>query len=355
MAETTLPAASPIDPDALSAWMDAQALPAGAIGDLQPLAGGTQNVMLRFRRDGREFVLRRGPRHLRPTSNRALRREIRVLRALEATEVPCPRIVAACEDESVLGGSVFYLMEPIDGFNATVSLPSLHAGSPAIRHEMGLRAIDALTTLAAVDHEAAGLGDLGRPQGFLARQVPRWLPELESYSRFDAYPGPDLPGVAEVAAWLQRKLPGSWRAGIVHGDYHLANLMFSQGGPQVKAVVDWEMCTIGDPLLDLGWLLATWPDAEHTSRASAAGALGDVGGLPTPGELVARYAERSARNVETIPWYIVLACFKLAIVLEGTYARACAGLADQASGDSLHGTAVALFERALDLIASRRP
>jgi aminoglycoside phosphotransferase (APT) family kinase protein len=335
-----------VDLDALTEWMDGADLTRGPIEDVESLGGGTQNIMLRFVRGGRTYVLRRGPRHLRPRSNDALRREIRVLQALAATEVRCPRVIAGCEDETVLGGAVFYLMEPVDGFNATVSLPDLHAGDPQVRRAMGFSAIDALVELHAVDHERIGLADLGRPEGFLERQATRWISELEGYVRYDGYGDPELPAVPQVAGWLERNTPGSFKTGIVHGDYHLANLMFERAGPDVAAIVDWEMCTIGDPLLDLGWLLATWPDPADPSRSVAIGAIGTAGDLPTADEVVGRYAEHSARDLEAIDWYTVLACFKLGIVLEGTHARACAGEADPAIGDFLHAAAIGLLARA---------
>jgi aminoglycoside phosphotransferase (APT) family kinase protein len=333
---------------AVEVWMDEQGLGSGPIQAVTPISGGTQNVMLRFERDGRTYVLRRGPEHLRPRSNDVIRRECRVLRSLASTDVPHPALIAACDDESVLGGAVFYLMEPVDGFNAALALPPLHTGDAAVRHEMGLRLVDALATLADVDHEAVGLGDFGRPDGFLERQVPRWQAELASYDDFPEYPGPDIGPVDEVAAWLDAHRPASWRPGILHGDYHAANVMFSPNGPDVAAVVDWEMCTIGDPLLDLGWLLATWelPGAPE----EFAGPLTRAGGLATDDELVQRYAERSTRDLASMDWYVVLAGFKLGIILEGTHARALAGLAPKEIGDRLHHTTQRLFERAHDLI-----
>ncbi|RIS53856.1 phosphotransferase, partial [Mycobacteroides abscessus] len=136
-----------------------------------------------------------------------------------------------------------------------------------------------------------------------------------------------------------------WKPGIMHGDFHLANMMFRNDGPQLAAIVDWEMSTIGDPLLDLGWMLATWP--SETDDASLGGALVQAGGLPTPQELVAHYAERTDRDLGAMDWYTVLACFKLGIILEGTYARACAGKAPVAVGDYLHGLTLQLFKRAV--------
>lgn len=341
--------AAVLDLDVLGSWMDEQGLPPGPIAEVEPLTGGTQNVLVRFSRGGRSYVFRRGPLHLRPKSNDVIRREAVVLAALEGTDVPHPSLVAACPDEDVMGGAVFYLMEPVAGFNPTVTLPPLHTGDAAVRHAMGLCAADAIARLGAVDHVAAGLADFGRPDGFLERQVPRWMGELESYRRFDAYPGPDIPSLDEVAAWLDGNRPASFTPGIMHGDYHLANLLFSLDGPEVAAIVDWEMCTIGDPLLDLGWLLATWPDPEGHDVGMAA-LLTQAGGLATRSELTERYAQRSTRDLSAIDWYTVLACFKLGIVLEGTHARAFAGKAPVAIGDLLHAVTLELFSRARSLI-----
>jgi aminoglycoside phosphotransferase (APT) family kinase protein len=332
--------------DALAAWMDQQGLGTGRLRHVRELTGGTQNVMLRFSRGGREFVLRRGPMRLRPRSNDALRREIRLLSALRGTEVAHPRLIAACPDESVLGGAAFYLMEPVDGFNAAAELPAMHATSASARRRMGLSIVDSLATVGDVDYEAAGLSDFGHPQGFLERQVARWLRELESYQDYPGYPGPAIPNVARIAAWLERNRPCASRPGIMHGDFHVANVMFSHASPDVVAIVDWEMATIGDPLLDLGWLIATWPGSGGPQDTMDS-ALARAGNLATKKELVRRYAERSARDVSAIDWYVVLACFKLGIVLEGTHARAYAGQAPKTVGDRLHETTLRLFERAV--------
>ncbi len=310
-----------VDLRLLAEWMDGEGLPDGPIDDVERLAGGTQNILIRFTRGGRWYVFRRGPEHLRARSNDVIRREALVLAALEGTDVPHPRLIAACADESVLGDAAFYLMEPVEGFNATVSMPALHASDAAIRHEMGLSAAEALAKLGAVDHVAVGLADFGRPEGFLERQVGRWMAELDSYARHDGYPGPDIPGLEAVAAWLEVNRPSSFEPGIMHGDYHLANLMYEHDGPEVAAIVDWEMSTIGDPLLDLGWLVAMWPSPDGGGVA-APSALAALGGLCSGRELVARYAECSHRDLSAIDWYTALACFKCGIVLEGTNARA---------------------------------
>jgi aminoglycoside phosphotransferase (APT) family kinase protein len=337
-----------MDPKAIAEWMSTQGLGEGPLEDITEISGGTQNVMLRFTRSGRSYVLRRGPRHLRPRSNTVILREIRVLAALAGTAVPHPRLIAGCDDPTVLGDAVFYLMEPVDGFNAGEGLPPLHAGDPAVRYRMGLSMADALAELGTVDHVAVGLGDFGKPDGFLERQVPRWLSELDSYRELDNYPGPQIPGLDDVAAWLEAGRPSTWTPGIMHGDYHTANVMFSRTGPEVVAIVDWEMCTIGDPLLDLGWLLATWQQSDGSSVLDHAFAA--AGGLAGPDELVERYAADTRRDLSHITWYTVLACFKLGIVLEGTWARAHAGKAPMQVGEQLHEATLRLFERARSLM-----
>ena len=329
-------------------WMSHEGLGDGPIEDISAIIGGTQNVMLRFTRAGREYVFRRGPLHLRPVSNSVMLRETRVLRALAGSDVPHPALIAVCEDTSILGDAVFYLMEPIDGFNAGSGLPTLHATDASVRHGMGLSMADAVARLGALDHVAVGLADFGKPEGFLERQVPRWLSELESYAKFDNYPGLEIGDVDAVAAWLREHQPKTFSPGIMHGDYHAANVMFSNTGPDVVAIVDWEMCTIGDPLLDLGWMLATWYRSGHGPVLP--NELMTAGGLATADELVARYAQNTTRDLSDIDWYTVLSCFKLGIILEGTHARAAAGLAPKEIGEVLHTATVRLFERAAAII-----
>lgn len=332
-----------VDFDRVAAWMDGQGLPPGPVEAAELLGGGTQNILVRFARGGRRYVLRRPPPHKRRNSDETMRREARVLAALAGSAVPHPRLVAACPDTDVIGAA-FYLMEPVDGFNPTTGLPEPYASDASARHRVGLDLVDAIAALGRIDPVAAGLDGFGRPEGFLERQVERWRSQLAGYAEFAGYPGPDIPHLDAVAAWLDANRPAAGRPGILHGDCHLANVMFARDAPRIAAIVDWEMSTVGDPLLDLGWLLATWPDPD----GSGAGSIGvqPWAGFPTEAELVARYAARSDRDLAAIDWYAVLACYKLGIVLEGTHARACAGKADRGVGDLLHATTVGLFERA---------
>jgi len=338
-----------IDWTRLCEWMDARGLPAGAIAGAERLAGGTQNILVRFERGGRRYVLRRPPLHKRRNSDETMRREARVLGALAGSDVPHPGLIAACPDEDVLGAA-FYLMEPIRGFNPTTGLPEPHRSSRAMRHHMGLAMVEAIAALGAVDHVAVGLSDFGRPEGYLERQVSRWRSQLEDYASLPGYPGPDIPHLDATAEWLDAHRPEAWQPGIIHGDFHLANVMFEPDSGELAALVDWELSTIGDPLLDLGWLLATWPEPDG-------GGAGTVGitpwdGFPLAAELVDHYAARTTRSLDAIAWYEVLACYKLGIILEGTHARASAGQAPREVGDALHATTVGLFERAARRIAA---
>ena len=333
-----------VDLAILSAWMDAQRLPKGVIAHVERLVGGTQNILLRFERGGRHYVLRRPPIHKRANSDETMRREARVLAALKGTDVPHPGMIAACADEALMGAA-FYLMEPINGFNAGQGLPALHQADPEIRRGMGFSMAEGIASLGAVDYRAVGLEGLGRPEGYLERQVSRWRHQLAGYSAMKGYPGPEIPGVEAIAQWLDANRPSHSQPGILHGDYHIANVMFSYDGPELAAIIDWELATVGDPLLDLGALVANWPDSEGHSPLGTTKAM--IEGLPSARELIDHYGERSERNLDAIDWYVVLACYRLGIILEGTHARACAGQADRQIGDLLHATTVGLFKRAL--------
>jgi aminoglycoside phosphotransferase (APT) family kinase protein len=339
-----------VDLDALARWMDTRGLGDGPITRTERLGGGTQNVLLRFERSGRTYVLRRPPEHKRPNSDETMRREARVLGALAGSAVPHPALIAAEPTTDVLGAT-FYLMEPIDGFHAPSGLPEPHRSGPAIRRRMGLAMVDGIAALAAVDYLAVGLRDFGRPDNYLERQVARWRSQLESYATLSGYAGPNIPGVERVARWLEDNRPSAFRPGIIHGDYHLGNVLFSRTGPELAAIVDWELATIGDPLLDLGWLLATWPQGEG-DQLGAAMSVEPWEGFPRAEELVQRYRERSDRDLSAIGWYGVLACYKLGIILEGTHARAAAGQAPRETGEMLHAMTVGLFARALRMIAA---
>jgi aminoglycoside phosphotransferase (APT) family kinase protein len=341
-----------LDLDALRAWMDAQGIGAGALRAATLLTGGTQNMLLRFERDGGQAWVLRCPRPgTLADGGKAFVREARLLRALAGSAVPHAALAAACDDAGVLGVP-FYLMAPVDGFTATPDrLPVPYAADAGWRREMGFAMVDGLLRLDEIEPHQAGLADFGKPEGFLARQVPRWLRHLEDCGRHPGWPGPQsLPGVARVAGWLGAHMPAGFTPGILHGDYHFGNVMFRRDRPELAAIIDWELATIGDPLLDLGWLVATWPDAG--GRGAGTIRIEPAQGLASTGELVERYRAGSRRDLAAIGWYVALARFKLGIMLEASYARSCAGQGDPDTGAVHHASAVRLFEQALAAIES---
>ncbi|MDP1632520.1 MAG: phosphotransferase family protein [Caulobacter sp.] len=335
--------ADAIDLSRVAAWMDETGLPSGPISNAVELTGGTQNLLLAFDKGGQRFVLRQPPLHSVAGGDQTTRREVRVLGALARTDVPHARLVAACWDPKV-SGAAFFLMEAIDGFNVGVGMPALHAGDPRIRRRMGLSIVEALAAIGRVDHVAVDLADFGKPQGFLERQVERWRAQFEDYSRYDGWPGPSgLPGVDIIGRWLDDHRPAGFKPGLMHGDFHIKNVLYRHGSGDLAAVIDWELATIGDPMVDLGWLLATWPG--HNGDYTVA-QIEPWDGFPSGEELIAHYAALTGRDMRSVLWYQVFACYKLALILEGTFARACAGKAPRETGERLHGNALRLLARA---------
>jgi aminoglycoside phosphotransferase (APT) family kinase protein len=339
----------PVDVAKLAPWLRQQGLGESIVTDIRALTGGTQNILLAFRYNGQSMVLRRPPLHAQTDGNVVIEREARILSALAATDVPHPRFIAGCKDTGLLGAA-FYVMEAVDGFNPHQHLPAPFSADPDLRWRMGMSLVDTIARLGAQDYLALGLGDFGRPEGFLGRQVKRWRAQLDGYSRYEGWPGlGGLGDIDTVGRWLDEQMPPEQRPGIIHGDVHLANLLFRHDAPEVTALVDWELSTIGDPLVDLGWLLGHWPDQQGNGLATTG--VRPWEGFPTKDMLIERYAERSGRDVRAISWYAVLACYKRAAIIEGTYARACAGMFSMDTGEELHRRAVALVARAEAFIA----
>jgi len=338
-----------LDLGKLAEWLNGAGLGSGQIDEPVVLTGGTQNVLIRFQFAGRNLVLRRPPLRPRPTSNALILREATVLKALAGTSVPHATLVAACDDDSILGGAVFYLMEAVDGFNPAEELPDA-VNDYETRERISMEATDALGAIGALDYLDIGLDGFGKPEGFLERQVGRWVGERDNYLGLAGYDGVPLPGFEAVRDHLAANVPPTFRVGLMHGDYHLGNLLLDHQSAEVRAVLDWEMSTIGDPLMDLGRYIAMWPD-EHEVIIDT-GAIWQAGRLPSPDRLIERYVQKSGTEIGHLQWYIVMGCFKLGIILEGTYARSCAGLAPKHVGDLLHDTSVRLFERASRLIGT---
>ncbi|WP_199253597.1 phosphotransferase family protein [Mycolicibacterium mengxianglii] len=324
---------------ALARWVRAQGIGSDVEG-VEPLTGGTQNIVVRLTIDGQSVVLRRPPLHPRPNSNRTMQREIAVLTTLADSGVPHPRFVKGCEDLDVLG-VVFYLMEDVDGFNPGTEVADAYVQDPRMRYQVGLNYAADLARLGRAQWRGLPLESLQRPGSFLARQVPGFVSLLDSYGKLGGYSAEALPAVGELAQWLQDNRPPDTEPGIMHGDAHLNNVLLRRGRPEVAAFVDWEMCTVGDPLLDLGWILVCWPHDPDPINAGAE--LAALGGLPERTELLEAYRAAGGRNTQNLDWYIAMACFKLAIVIEGTYARYLAGLAHREAGERLHDNAANLI------------
>jgi len=326
------------DRDVVQDWIRGQGL-GEQLTDVEPLTGGTQNIVVRLRIDGRPAVLRRPPLHPRPTSDKTMQREIAVLRTLAGTSVPHPAFIAGCEDPAVLG-VVFYLMAEVDGFNPGEELSPAYAADASLRHDVGLSYAASLAQLGNVAWEGSPLAAIRKPGSFVARQVPQFVGLLQSY-RHEHYDPESLAGVGQLATWLADNRPPDGDPGIMHGDCHLNNVMLRHDWPQLAAFVDWEMCTIGDPLLDLGWMMVCWPTAPNAIVVGAA--LAEAGGLAGRDELLDAYLAAGGRPAEHLDWYIAMACFKLGIVIEGTWSRFLAGLADREAGEKLHASATELI------------
>ncbi|MGB3356071.1 MAG: phosphotransferase family protein [Mycobacterium sp.] len=324
---------------ALQSWIRRTGL-GSTVSDVEPLTGGSQNIVVRLCVDGRPMVLRRPPAHPRPTSDNTMRREIAVLGTLAGTTVPHPGLIAGCEDLDVLG-VVFYLMEAVDGFNPGNETDETYVRDAGMRHRVGLSYAAGLGRLGTVSWENSPLADLKRPGSFLARQVPQFMRLLESY-RHEHYPPESFPSVGALAEWLESQRPLDTEPGIMHGDAHLNNVLLRRDAPELAAFIDWEMCTVGDPLLDLGWMLVCWPDGPNPINAGAE--LAALGGLATRGELLEAYVAAGGRRTAHLDWYVAMACFKLAIVIEGTWSRFLAGQASSEAGERLHASAQNLIE-----------
>jgi len=250
-------------------------------------------------------------------------------------------VLATCDDESVLGGVPFYVMEEAHGSVITSAVPEA-LDVPEHRRALGMELVDALAEIHAVDWQAAGLEGFGKPTGYLERQLRRFNGLWEHNKTRE------LPVVTEVGQWLADNLPESGPSTIVHGDYRLGNVMVANEAPaRVVSVFDWELATIGDPLADVGYMTITWAQADDPEDL-AFGALSAATrreGFPTRDELVARYEERSGRSVESLAWYQALAIWKAAVFMEGNYKRFLAG----ASDDSF----LAIFDEGVPALAQK--
>jgi aminoglycoside phosphotransferase (APT) family kinase protein len=311
-----------VDVPALTRWLATQQLPT-EVSDLQVLKGGSQNVVVALSLDGRRVVLRRPPVHPREYSNRTIEREMRVLAALAGTAVPHPRFLAGSADPAVLGGA-FYLMERVDGFNPGEELPAVYAADPALVAQAAFSFVDELAALGRLDPDALGLADFGRPATFLDRQIDRQVDlqtELEQVPGYSWRPAEDF---RALASWLRGTRPVTV-PGLAHGDYTLGNVLLHRDRPAVAAVLDWELCTVGDPLLDLGWMLLSLPGPDGGAVSPSGTLLTAAPGFPSRERMVERYRCASGRSVAEIDWYAALAAFKICTMAGSTYVRSTQG------------------------------
>ena len=305
--------AVPLGP--LAAWIADNVASASGPVNVTHLSGGSSNLTFRVRDDANDWVLRRPPLGAFLATANDMGREFRVQTGLRDSDVPVASTVAMCTDDSVIGAP-FYLMEFVDGIVYSDADQVAHLDEPQARAATD-ELIDVLARLHAVDFDAVGLGDLGRPAGFLERQVSRWCTQWEKSAQRE------LPAIDEVARRLQRSIPSHTDSSIVHGDYSFNNTMWDRTEPsRMVAVLDWEMSTLGDPLTDLGMVSVYWGAAgEIMWRSRSPQPHRSNPGFGDVDHLLARYETTSGRSVRDIDVYRVLAVFKLAVITEGALAR----------------------------------
>ncbi|WP_224401839.1 phosphotransferase family protein [Pseudonocardia sp. ICBG1034] len=308
------------------------------------ITGGRSNLTFLLRGPAGELVLRRPPAgDLLPTAH-DMAREVRVQRALADGPVPVPRIVLAREDRSLLGVP-FYVMERLDGHVIRAELPAGYADTPADRLRMADALVDALVQLHGQDPAAVGLGDLGRPDGFLLRQVRRWTAQSEVSG------SGRVPALDALARALQDSVPESGRGALLHGDFRLDNCVLERSDPgRVQAVLDWEMSTLGDPLADLGLLLHYWPEPGEP-EVPLVPLVTVGGGFPRRAHLLERYAAGSGADLSGIGWYLAFARFKFAVIIQGVQRRADAG---EMGGQSVEDVSAGVVELAESGLATLR-
>jgi len=320
----------------LEAFLDACGLGAGPL-DEEPIGEGHSNVTYLVRG---AYVLRRPPRPPLPPSAHDVLREAFLLKSVEGTSVRVPRVLATCDDESVIGAP-FYVMERVFGDVITSAMPARAEGGA-----IGSELVDALVEVHACDWRARGLEGYGKPTGYLERQLRRFG-GLWEHNRTRS-----VPVLERVTKWLASHRPESGPATIVHGDYRLGNTMFS--GNRLVAIFDWELGTIGDPLADVGYLVATWAQSDDPEGSVIGLSPVTRGpGFPSRDELVAMYEQRSGRSMSDLRWYVTLALWKSAIFLEGSYKRRLAGTTDDPFFVKLEHGVPELADRAWETASSR--
>jgi aminoglycoside phosphotransferase (APT) family kinase protein len=315
-----------IDVDRVSAWLATNIDGARAPFTFDLIAGGRSNLTYRvIDANGARFVLRRPPLgHVLATAH-DMAREFRIIAAVGSTSVPVPRALGLCTDESV-NGATFYVMGFVDG--VVLDSADKAAALPLqLRPSAAHHLIDVLADLHAVDVDSVGLGDLARRDGYIERQLKRWSTQWENSKTRD------LPEIDEVVRRLSSHLPRQQGVVIAHGDFRFGNCLTDVSSGRIAAVLDWELCTLGDPLADLGYLGVYWSDGP--SNALRANDPTPAGGFPPYSELVDRYASTTGRDVSAVDYYVAFSCWRLAVISEGVYARYLHGAMGEQEGIDL--------------------
>jgi aminoglycoside phosphotransferase (APT) family kinase protein len=306
-----------IDFETLLPWFRENVAPVEELR-AEVIGHGRSNITYRLSAGGEQWVLRRPPlARVLPTAH-DMKREFRVISAMKGTDVPAPEAIALCEDTAVTGAP-FYIMSFVDGYIPLDPKDVASRYDEAARRHMGEHLVDVLAALHALEPASVGLSDFGKPQGYIGRQVRRFTEQVETTLTRET------PELKELAKRLAASVPEESDATIVHGDYRLDNAIMNAAG-DVIAVLDWEMATLGDPLADVGILYMYWGDAANTGRPSRPGdnastTVISLPGFPTWNEALQRYTEKSGRKVDNLDFYIVLAHFKLAVIVEGIRER----------------------------------
>jgi len=327
--------------------------------------GSADSLTIEYHREGhsnetlfvdwgdRELVLRRPPAGETGSAAHDVRREYRVMKALQTTEIPVPTTVADCDDHDVIGAD-FYLMERLDGDVLREDEPEQFA-TPEQRRALSARFIDTLAVIHTLDPADVGLDDLGHPDGYTERQVDRWTKQLEWAFEVTADDRP-VDELHMVADWLAENAPESYAHTLVHGDYKLDNVMFGTGTPpELVGVFDWEMCTRGDPSMDLGWMLVYWPDEGDAVDDPMRPTFQTREGYPTRRELLDRYEHRTGRTYENDRFYRTFGVFKMASACEMMYRRYLEGNSDNPAYPKMETRVPKIAERAVRIIDGEEP
>jgi aminoglycoside phosphotransferase (APT) family kinase protein len=339
----------------LTQWLD-ENVPDLGKGPLQCdlLHGGTSNVVFTLNRGKQDMVLRRPPAVPPPGAEKGVLREARVLTALRDTEVPAPYCYGSCENSEVIGAP-FYVMEKVDGWAPNLRGEKIFNEPPfdTMPYEYGIAyaIVGGLALLANVDYKAVGLEGFGKPDNFMERQVDRWAGQLKSYpEKYQGYQARGFDGYDETEEWLRKNVRKTEHLGIIHGDVGTPNMMFHAAPPaRLAAMIDWELSTIGDPMLDLGWFCGGMRD-ERWPDLAAATALNNPDHFPTRQELARYYCAGTGRDPAEFDYLLILAGFKSGCLLEYKVAQAAAGILPPETGRFFARIVDAAFARNAEMV-----